>query len=115
MTTQEVIEACINKQLEPYGITYEDVKTGGQYVFIKVGFVEEKRYFFGLFKRTEYSHTEKIWYQYFTFNSKEEYESWKEFCIKLFRKELKMSKKKAEVEFDWFNLNYGLKQNYETN
>lgn len=113
MTHEEVIIACINKELEPYGFTYEDIKKGGQYEFIKVGFIEEKRYFFGLFKRTEYNRTKKIWYQYFTFNSKENYNSWKEFCINLFRKELKYSKVKAEREFAWFDLQWGLKKNYE--
>ena len=89
MTQQEVIEACINKELEPYGITYEYIKSlPPEGVGID-------------------------WYHYYTFNSKEEYELWKEFCINLFRKELKLSKAKAEVEFDWFNLKYGLKQNYE--
>lgn len=98
MTTQEVIEACINKKLEPYGITYDDVKKG-----TRVEFTD-------LYKYTE---EEVPWYQQYTFNSKEEYESWREFCINLFRKELKMSKAKAEKEFNWFDLNYGLKQNYE--
>lgn len=99
MTQQQVIEACINKELEPYGVTYEDVKKG------------RKVKFFDFFKYIT-NKKEIPWYQQYTFNSKEEYESWKEFCIKLFRKELKLTKKAAEKEFIWFDLNYGLKQNY---
>lgn len=112
-TYHKVIRLGINKQLEPYGVTHDDVKKGGSHEFIKVGIVNKKRYFFNLFEKTEYSHVNKPWYQYYTFNSEQEFNEWKEFCINLFRKELKMSKTKAETEFGWFNLNYGLKQNYE--
>lgn len=114
MTIQQIIEACINKELEPYGVTYEQVKKGGEKETINIGVIEKKKYFFGLFTKTYWKSFKKPWYQAYTFNSKEEYESWKEFCINLFRKEMKMSKKAAEAEFSWFNLNYGLKQNYNT-
>ena len=92
MTTQQVITACINKELELYNTNMDTVES-----LIDSGFFND----------------DIPWFKYYTFNSKREYESWKEFCIKLFRKELKMSKKAAEKEFAWFDLTYGLKQNYE--
>ena len=87
MTKEEVLKACINKELEKYGISYEYVK------------------FFP-------PANEVKWYQYYTFDTPEEYDNWKKFCINLFRKELKMSKKVAEEQFMWLDLNYGLKQTY---
>jgi len=92
MTTQEVIKTCINKELELYDTNINTVES-----LIDSGFFND----------------DIPWYSYYTFNTKEEYASWKEFCINLFRKELKLSKAKAEKEFIWFDLNYGLKQNYE--
>jgi len=88
MTKEEILEACINKELEPYQVTYRQIKENPLIEGIE-------------------------WYSHFTFNSKEQFESWKYFCISLFRKELKHSKKQAEREFDWLNLMYGLKQEYE--
>lgn len=109
----KVLRLCINKQLKRYGLIYDDVKKGGEYEFIKVETFIEQPYFFGLFIRKVKIFTHKPWYQCYTFESEQEFNEWKEFCINLFRKELKMSKKAAEVEFGWFNLKYGLKQNYE--
>ena len=112
MTIQQIIEACINKELEPYAFTYDDVKKEGQFENCSYMEVVDKTRFFGLWKYQVLETKSKPWFQFFTFNSKEEYESWKEFCINLFRKEMKMSKKAAEAEFSQFDLNYGLKQNY---
>lgn len=109
----KVIRLCINKQLESYKITYDDVKKGGPHEFIKVEIVNKKRYLFNLFEKTEHSYVNKPWYQYYTFESEQEFNEWKKFCINLFRKELKISKAKAEKEFAWFNLSHRLKQNYE--
>lgn len=92
MTTQEVLEACINKELELYNTNIEAVES-----LTDTGFFNE----------------EIPWYHYYTFNTPEEFNNWKDFCINLFRKEFKMSKKEAEKEFSWFNLSYGLKQNYD--
>lgn len=113
MTTQEVIEACINKELEPYGVTYDDVKKGGEFETCYYSEYVTKKWLFGLIKRTTLEVKSKPWYRYYTFNSEQEYNNWKKFCINLFRKELKMTKAKAEREFGWFDLNYGLKQNYK--
>lgn len=113
MTKQEIIEACINKQLEHHGVTYDDVKKGGRYSTMVDCVIKEKKYLWGLFTRYYMEERKVPWYWYFTFESEQEFNEWKEFCINLFRKELKMSKKGAEKEFAWFNLNYGLKQNYE--
>lgn len=92
MTNQEVIKTCINKELALYDTTMEAVKS-----LTDSGFFNE----------------EIPWYQYYTFNSEQEFNEWKGFCINLFSKELKMSKKEAEKEFSLFNLSYGLKQNYD--
>ena len=87
MTKKEILEMCINKQLEPHSLTYNAV-------FQKPSVDGED------------------WFIYYTFNSKEQFESWKSYCITLFMKELKQTKSQAEREFDWLNLMYGLKQEY---
>lgn len=109
----KVVRLCVNKELEPFGITYDDVKKGGQYEICTYSEVVEKKKFFGLWKSVELVKKSKPWFQFFTFDTPKQYEAWKKFCINLFRKELKMTKAQAETEFGWFNLNCGLKQNYE--
>lgn len=109
----KVIRLCVNKQLEKYGLTYDDVKRGGSYEFYYFYELEEKKKFFGLWKTKKLVQKSKPWYQLYIFESEQEFNEWKEFCINLFRKELKMSKAKAESEFAWFNLSYGLRQNYQ--
>lgn len=114
MTKQEVLEACINKELEKYDLGFDDVKKGGRFEFLPVTTLEKTVYLFGSISGVK-TRTEKTpWYQAYTFDSSEEYTSWKEFCINLFRIELKLTKKKAEQQFRWLDFNYGLKQNYET-
>lgn len=109
----KVIRLCINKQLERHGVTYDDVKKGGQYETCFYNEIEEKPKFFGLWRTEELVQKSKPWYQYYTFESEQEFNEWKEFCINLFRKELNMTKEKAEKEFVLFDLSYGLKQDYE--
>lgn len=113
MTQQEVIKACINKELEKYDLGYNNVTKGAAFEYHYKGYVEVKSYIWDLIKIKKFSSKKIPWYQYYTFESEQEFNDWKEFCINLFREELKMSKTKAETEFDWFNLSYGLKQNYE--
>ena len=84
---QEILEMCINKELEPHRVTCQ--------------YVRENPLIDG-----------QDWFSHFTFKSKEEFDEWKSFCITLFRKELKYSKIQSEREFDWVNLMYGLKQEY---
>lgn len=109
----KVVRICVNKQLEPYGINYDDVKKGGSYEFFETETYIKQPYLFGLIKWKKKVVIIQPWYWYVTFESEQQFNEWKEFCINLFRKELKMTKKAAETEFGWFNLNYGLKQNYE--
>ena len=108
----KVLRLCINKQLEVYRLNYDNVKKGESFEYWTDVIVTEEKYLW-FFKRKKVTEKKVIWYQHLTFESEQEFNEWKEFCINLFRKELKMSKKAAEAEFDWFNLSYGLKQNYE--
>ncbi len=86
--SKEFSDMLINKQLEKYGVTMQDIPEDGS--------VEGE-----------------VWYQYYTFDSKEEYESWKNFCVEsMMNSKEKLSKAKAAREFAWFNLSFGLKQNY---
>lgn len=91
MTNTEAIKMCINKELELYGTNMDTVEE-----LIDSGFFKDVP-----------------WYQYYTFNSEQEFNEWKEFCINLFRKELQMTKQQAHYHFAWLNLSYGLKQDYE--
>lgn len=115
MTKQQVLEACINKQLAVYEVTYEDVKKEGRYAIFKDTFYQKRKYLWGLISGWKKVTIEIPWYIAYTFTSEQEYQEWKEFCINLFRKELKLTKKKAEQQFMWLDLNYGLKQNYLLN
>ena len=108
----KILRLCINKQLEVYGLNYDNVKKGESFEYWTDVIETEEKYFW-FFKRKKVTEKKVIWYQFLVFRNEQEFNEWKEFCINLFRKELKMSKKAAEVEFGWFNLSYGLKQNYE--
>ncbi len=108
----KVFRDCINKQLEVYALNYDNVKTGESFEYWTDVIETEEKYLW-FFKRKKITEKKVIWYQFLTFRTEQEYKSWEEFCINLFRKELKMSKKTAEEEFIWFDLKYGLKQNYE--
>lgn len=109
----KVVRLCVNKQLEPYGVTYDDVKKGGDKEFVLTTRIEKKKIFFGLFTKDIVQPHKIPWYQYYTFNSEQEFNEWKEFCINLFKKEFKLTDTQAAREFAWFNLSHGLKQNYE--
>ena len=54
------------------------------------------------------------WFNKYTMTS-EQHEQWRLFCLELIRKKLKINKLRAQKEFTWFNLNYGLKIQDETN
>jgi hypothetical protein len=56
------------------------------------------------------------WYLFYTFDKPEQYEEWKEFCIKEFMNTReRLSRARAIHEFSWLDLSYGLKQEYLTN
>lgn len=78
----EIFEDLINKELEKYNITVNDIKE------------------------------DKDWFEKYTFDSFEEYNNWRDYCIETIRKRCKISKKKAEKEFIMFSLCYGLKNNF---
>ena len=106
----EVVKNCINKQLEPYDLKMEDVLFGGKKEFTKV-FEFKMNSFWGFIKYPTFY--KKIpWYQYYTFKTEDQFKAWKDFCILELISKLKMTEAQAEEEFKWFNLNYGLKQEY---
>ena len=88
----DLIHLLLNKQLEKYGVTITDIlklpdnKINGVY-----------------------------WYQYYTFDSEEEYDKWKDFCIDILTNHVtpKLPKKLVESNFSWIDLMWGLKRNYE--
>lgn len=93
----KALEIIINKQLEPYGLKMQDVIDNPEWK-IRVN----KKW--------------KIlpWYQAYTFDSEEEYGCWRDFTINFLRKNIKpkFSKERAEREFIWIDLMWGLKRNY---
>ena len=108
--SQHVVWLCVNKQLEPFKVTYTDVKKGGTHEYIEIPIVVTKKVLFIPYQVTEYKKV--IWYQYYTIKTEEEFNTWKNFCIKTIIKYLKFSKKQAEKEFSSLNLAFGLKQKY---
>ena len=91
--TKELMEILINKELEKYNTTLEDIKALPDQQVNGVP-----------------------WYQYYTFDSEEEYIKWKEFCLDILMNHTrpKYPKKSAMREFIWVDLMWGLKNNYET-
>jgi hypothetical protein len=104
----EVIKNCINKELEPYGLTVDDIK--GEKEFTKV-FEFKTNTIWGFIKYPTF-YKKVPWYRYYTFKTEDQFEEWKSFCILEMVSKLKMSKAEAESEFAWLNLKYGLKQEY---
>lgn len=84
--SDELAYHLIDAQLKPYNLTHADVKDVDN------------------------------WYTKYTFKTHEEFLSWKNYCITVLTKQCtpKVPKKKAEAVFNWFNLDYGLKQDYPT-
>jgi len=108
---QMVIIKCVNEQLYPYDIIYEDVIKGGTHEFKKVFKFKINKTLFGFIKYPTFF--EKVpWYQYYTFKREEDFLQWKAFCLMQFTRVLKYDKEQAEKEFAWFNLGWGLKQDY---
>lgn len=87
-----VVRQLINKELEQYNVDYDYVKN---------------RDFMTLHDCN--------WYEYYRFNTKQDYEEWKKYCITFLTTNItpKISKKRALQIFDWLDLMWGLKRNYE--
>lgn len=83
--SDELLRTILNKQLEKYNITIDDVK--------------DNQYIDG-----------KVWYEHYTLTM-EETEKFKEWCINLLRKGVrpKLSEKTIRKEFAMLDLMYGLK------
>jgi len=85
----KVFETLINKELEKYGVSYDYIKNNQEFDGVP-------------------------WYQYYIFNSQEEYEKWKSFCKEFLQKKVtpKMTNKEFNNWWPSFDLCYGLKQNF---
>jgi len=88
-TPIEFLHRLLNKSLEPYSVTVQEVH--------------------------DIEYDGLPWYQHFTFKTKEEFESWKEYCLKEIKKRYKINEQLVHMEFNWLNFNYGLKTEYDTN
>jgi len=78
-----VIRKLVNRMLEPYGKDYDYVMACPE--------IEGE-----------------LWCTYYTWTD-EESNKFEEWAIDTLRKDMKWSKEKAEKEYGWFNLMYGLK------
>jgi|LakMenE18May11ns_1017448.scaffolds.fasta_scaffold8816108_1 hypothetical protein len=83
-----LIETLINKQLEKYNLTVNSPEI-----------INNKK-----------------WFSTYCFDNHDEYLRWKNFCIEILSKHCipKMYKKEVEKQFNWIDLMWGLKQNYNT-
>jgi hypothetical protein len=77
----KILELMINAELKPYGKKMKDVLGKDN------------------------------WFQEYTFKTEEEYLKWKDYCINLMTKEVspRQTKARAEKEFMYLDLMYGLK------
>lgn len=87
--SESIVRLIINKQLEKYNVDYDYIKANPEI-------------------------DGKPWYQYYTFDSEQEYNDWKDYCMELLTKQVrpKYSKELASKEFLWIDLMWGLKCNY---
>ena len=86
---EKVIKLIINNMLKKYNVDYEFVT--------KNQIIEEKN-----------------WYEYYTFDSEEEYENWKKYSLKILKRRYYYgSDDFVKKQFVWIDLMWGLKQNYE--
>lgn len=54
------------------------------------------------------------WYQYYTFNSEKEYEKWKKYALKQFKRAYPYSTEEFNKKrVAWLDFQYGLKKSYE--
>jgi hypothetical protein len=90
--SEELLIKLIQKQLDLHGAKFEDIKATKD----------------GKLPNGEF------WYQHYTFETKEQYEDWKEFCITELRNSReRLSKNRAEEAFRWIDLQWGLKHQFE--
>ena len=88
----EFLQLIIQKELDLYGAKFEDIKA-----------LPEGRLPSG-----------EWWFHHYTFETKEQYDEWKQFCITELRNSReRLSKKKAEDVFRWIDLQWGLKHQWE--
>jgi len=80
MKQQEVFLALVNKQLEPFGKTYDDVKS------------------------------DQLWYTKYVVTHEQE-QTFMQWGVKHLKEQLGLSQKFAEMEMDWFIMQWGLKSN----
>lgn len=94
LPSTELVNLLIDKQLEKYGVTCKQMRE------LPDGKIEGKD-----------------WYDYYTFDSEEEYNKWKEFCLDVLSNQVtpKLPKRLVETEFAMLDLMWGLKRNYEEN
>lgn len=90
--SEELTHLLLNKQLEKYGVTIADI-----------------------LKLPENKIDDVNWYQYYTFDSEEEFNEWRDFCIDILTTHVtpKLPKKLIQSTFSWIDLMWGLKRNYE--
>lgn len=87
--TREFILMLLDKQLERYGVTWEECEE--------------------IYKKTNVP----SYYQY-SFKTPEEFEEWKAFCIEQMKNSKeRITKKRAEGAFAMFNASYGLIKKYK--
>ena len=90
--SEEFLTKIIQKQLDLHGAKFEDIKA----------LVDGKL------------PNGEFWYQHYKFNTKEQFENWKQFCITELRNSReRLSKKRAQEIFMWIDLQWGLKHQWE--
>ena len=87
----EFVRRIMQKQLDIHGAKYEDI----------IALPEGKM------------PNGKHWYQHYVFETREQYEEWKEFCIRELRNTReRLSRRDANKMFAWIDLQYGLKHQF---
>ena len=92
LSSTELIDLLIDKELEKYGVTCKQIRE------LPDGKINGKD-----------------WYRYYTFDSEEEFNNWKSFCIDVLTNHItpKLPKKLICLNFSVIDLMWGLKRNYE--
>ena len=90
--SEEFLVKLIQNELDLHGAKFEDVKALPE----------------GRMPNGEW------WFTFYKFETKEQYEAWKQFCITELRNSReRLTKKRAQEVFTWIDLQYGLKHQWE--
>lgn len=92
--SDELLQKLVQKELDLYNVKFEDI------VALPEGRMPNGEW----------------WFHHYVFETEEQYNEWKQYCITELRNTReRLSKKRSEDVFRWIDLQWGLKHQFEHN